>query len=381
MFDQQADRREALTALIAERPFSDRAAQFLLLAVDAAHAHAANGVRCIWRNGKLWMQCEQARLGELLSCTDRTVRTMVANELEPLGFVKRVKAVPVQDGPPREVTIYVIDRERLEAVPVLDPTDPIDAAILSTSGDPWSAESEAMHAAHNVDETPISGGSSGGSSGHISGGVSGGSSGLSKNPVLSCPVKNINNSSPPVPVQDRSAGQEGESFIFNFDFQEGPRRPFNDIPPDHVRAIAGYSPGGRRFSDLARQSAFVEYFRDAVAAGFAEPGDACLMLAIFKTAGDRMGPDTPGNLKLRDPQSWIRSVWNARHTKPPGDNAAIRKALIYARNLLAYSHEGTADADENRGHPDRVSTALGTRERALAFAPAIGGGVAAEALS
>lgn len=125
----------------------------------------------------------------------------------------------------------------------------------------------------------------------------------------------------------------------NFELQEGPCRRFDDIPPKHVRAIAGFSPGGKRISDLARVHVFLQYFRDAVKADFAKPEEVQLMLAIFRACGQRMSPDTAEAKRIRDPMNWIRSVWNARHQRPPLKNATIAKAMIYAGNLLKLAEE------------------------------------------
>ena len=130
------DDRLRFAELLNDRPFTDRARKFLRLAHDGLTEYGKAGLRVRYYDNALLISCQQARLAELLECSVRTVQRMIDDELAAgLGILEKVQTVPQTDGPPVQKTVYVVFLDRLEALPVLDPTDELDSVILDRNGD------------------------------------------------------------------------------------------------------------------------------------------------------------------------------------------------------------------------------------------------------
>ncbi|GAB5444206.1 MAG: hypothetical protein Fues2KO_45550 [Fuerstiella sp.] len=347
-------RRDEFDQELYLRPFSSNGRAFLRIMFSAANGTPAAGVEGhhLKQRSQYIMAAEQSVLAELMHCSDRTVRRTV-EELEGLGILKRYRPVVEIDGKRHQMLSYVLCLRRLIDLPCIDINTPIGRTVVDLidldvfEGDDTAAETTVQQVREESPRIEQSTGSepvSGDLSTDLSGGLSTDLSAPSKTPVpvlRSCPAPQNSSSLSPDSCSGAQDAQEGVRL--NFELQEGPCRRFDDIPPEHVRAIAGFSPGGKRISDLARVHVFLQYFRDAVKADFAKPEEVQLMLAIFRACGQRMSPDTAEAKRIRDPMNWIRSVWNARHQRPPLKNATIAKAMVYAVNLLKLAEETPAE--------------------------------------
>ena len=334
-FDFSDDSRLRFMEMLNEKPLSDRARRFVRLAYEGATEHGKAGLRVRYFREMLWVNCPQERLGELLECTDRTVRDMIRKELEPLGFLKVVKATPDQlEGPPREVTVYCISIARLAALPCLDPTDEVDAAILATGGDPFGeldpnhdqAVPQVSGPSSESISAPVSGGISGGSSGGISGGSSGGISG-----GISALMNHDH---------DHERVIEESSFIqvMNHDHDaRGTSTPaaepakFHQMTDRHIRAIAGFAvehEGELKTLNAAKRlDKLLEYFRDAVRAGQAEESELRMFAAVFRHVGRR--PDIMHKAK------YLRTMWtNRSNPDKPLSSVLTADDRSYARQLV-----------------------------------------------
>ena len=129
------ERRLRFAEMLNDRPLSDRARKFLRLAFDGLTEFGKPGLRVRYYDNALLISCPQTRLAELLECSVRTVQRMIAGELEQLNVLESAVTVPKTDGPPTQRTVYLVFLDRLEALPVLDPTDELDSVILDRNGD------------------------------------------------------------------------------------------------------------------------------------------------------------------------------------------------------------------------------------------------------
>lgn len=343
-------RRDEFDQELCLRPLSTNARRFLQVMFQAANGTAAGGVEGAFHKerSQYVMSADQLVLADLIGVSKgikddsrtKSVRRVV-EELEQLQILKRYRPTIEVDGKPVRSLAYVLSLSRLIDLPCVDINTPVGRTMVDLidfdpfaecdTGAPANDENVRAEFGTNSSESSELSTPHQPPSGPVSGGLSGGLSGPSKNPVMSCHVP-ANTKSHSIPHDHEQDLHEGLSF--DFDIQEGPTRRFDQIPDDHIRAIAGFSPGGKAQSDLARKCVFLEYFRDACQMGFAEPSDAVLMLALFRCCGQRMGADCPDKTRVRDPQKWIRTYWANRHQQPLLKISQVAKSVHWAKGIL-----------------------------------------------
>ncbi|MEP3477984.1 MAG: hypothetical protein ABJZ55_01940 [Fuerstiella sp.] len=343
-------RRDEFDQELYLRPLSTNARRFLQIMFQAANGTPDDDVQGDFHKerSQYVMSADQLVLANLIGVSrsikddsrTKAVRRVV-EELEQLKVMKRYRPTIEVDGKPVRSLAYVLSLSRLIDLPCVDINTPVGRTMVDLIDfdpfDEFDTETPSSGKDVRADLGTNSCASSELStqnqrpSGPVSGGLSGGLSGPSKNPVMSCPVP-AKTKSHSIPHDHEQDLHEGLSF--DFDIQEGPTRRFDQIPDDHIRAIAGFSPGGRAQSDLARKCVFLEYFRDACQMGFAEPSDAVLMLALFRCCGQRMSDDCPDKTRVRDPQMWIRTYWTNRHQRPLLKIAQVGKSVQWAKDIL-----------------------------------------------
>ncbi|MCA9013278.1 MAG: hypothetical protein KDB01_26195 [Planctomycetaceae bacterium] len=325
-------RRDEFDQELYLRPLSTNARRFLQVMFRAANGTPDKGCEGgIVRGTQFWLIAEQDVIADLIGISPglkkdsrtKAVRRTI-EELESLRILKRRTFVDEEDGRNVQKLMYVLSVVALIDLPEVDMKTTRGRAVAALlADDPFDDETE---------NQPLSGGLSGPVSGGLSGGLSGPVS-ASHDPVLSCscpdPAPIQITSSPRVPVM--TTIQEGGDFEFDFQ-EEGARRRFDEIPPEHIRAIGGFSPGGKTLSDAARREVFCEYFRDCIAAGFAARSDAVPLLALFRMTAQRMSPES--TRKPKHPQNFMRAYWRNRHTKPLEKNEDFRSAMAWAKRLL-----------------------------------------------
>lgn len=368
--------------VISTRPLSERACALIRICLEAVETTAPAGLQTRWHNGCLWFRCDQSRLGELLSCSDRTIRREL-QELQQLGVLAIRKGLSHTEAGPVEITAYAISLDRCEALPAREPTPELDQLIHDCDGQPFADEASTdtfpsplprdgrivallpVRADTCVDSSPlprtggegqgegadsdglsapVSGGLSAGLSAPLSGGlpvvcrgsVRGVAGGLSAshdhdherlnelyNPSITHDHDQAHETSAAQPVASRPRPDP---------VAEPPVRQFHAIDTRDIRAIGGFAidtPDGRKVcaSEASRRRVLQEYFADAVSAGHAEPHELRLFAALFRHVARR------GDVKAKP--KYLRTCWTNRHNADrPLAETLTAADRSYARDLI-----------------------------------------------
>jgi hypothetical protein len=125
--------RKHISGLIESRAITDRARRFLRLALSAVESQPPAGIRSQWYGNAILLSGDQQRIGQLLDCHHRTFQRAIdrANGGEFSAFCWPEMVTIEQDaGRASQRLVYVIAIDRLEAIPMTDPTDEFEAVIL-----------------------------------------------------------------------------------------------------------------------------------------------------------------------------------------------------------------------------------------------------------
>lgn len=295
---------------------SERMRKLLTIALEACEAHAPTILQARWHGGAIWLCCQQIHIGNLLGCSDRTVR-------DELATLKTLGCLLTHQHPTRENFIgYRFDLAALETLEQSHTPD-LDDIILDWHSQQGNEPTEtttnnatAEPVAVSV-SAPVSAGSSGPPSGGSSGHFSAGSSGLMNHDHEGLNINNINSI-----THDHDSPDARE---------RDPARParFDAIDETDLRGIAGFAVtiAGRTgvAGPASRLRKLREYFADAVQASLADSGEFPAFAALFRHVGRRV------DVKHRP--RYLRTLWTNRDTKPldailtPADREYVRRLL------------------------------------------------------